>query len=569
MLFGFSAGFIIVLLTTVVWVGYTISENEMASSTSRYQQALLNQINKQLSLLMDGIEQQSLTAARNIASQYPNLGGTEYDRFQRMEKFEEYLAQLTYSSPAIESIEFYFSSEENVRSTKVSSVHFFGPSVLHRQSWAKQLELADSVWIASHKIATWRGDKEVVSFARKVYSNSGNYVGLLVFHAKTPVIEAIMKSGQELADASRVVLDGGGRKKIAVGDELSPAQISTILESIKGTNGFARAEYTGVNGREEYFVVWSQTLGSGWLLIEATPWSRITAGSVQLAKTLLAIGAAAIMLSVIFTLLFSKHFTRPVSDLLTAMNAFSVGKPPIHLPDDYRNEFGALFNGFRRLTERISELYESLKEEYRQKREAEISALQANINPHFLYNTLDQLNWMAVDAGQERISRILELVGRMLRLGLSNGERFITLKNEAEYLKCYLEIQRIRWGEGLTYEMDIPDAAGTLYVPKLTLQPFVENSIIHGFHGLQRGAIRVEAQADDGNLLIRITDDGNGITEDWRSSRRKDTGGYGIRNVEERLSVYFGNTSSVTIRSRDGGGTEVVILMPSVTEKPE
>ncbi|WP_258168804.1 sensor histidine kinase [Paenibacillus sp. AR247] len=192
------------------------------------------------------------------------------------------------------------------------------------------------------------------------------------------------------------------------------------------------------------------------------------------------------------------------------------------------------------------------------------------INPHFLYNTLDQLNWMALEAGQEEISRVLELMGQMFRIGLSGGESLIPIQDELLHVECYLKIQQFKRGQGLDWEIDCPEDLRQLLIPKLTLQPFVENAIVHGFHGRSHGRIVLNAVQEDRGIRIRIRDDGVGLRDDWKTRRRHPTGGYGIRNVTERIQVFFGPPFGVSLRNRTGGsGTEAEIYLPKLTQQPD
>ncbi|GAA3333135.1 hypothetical protein GCM10020331_096020 [Ectobacillus funiculus] len=238
------------------------------------------------------------------------------------------------------------------------------------------------------------------------------------------------------------------------------------------------------------------------------------------------------------------------------------------LPSDYHNEFGLLFQGYRRLMNRIEELYRSLEEQHRRQRKAEILALQAMINPHFLYNTLDQVNWMAIEAGQEQISRVLELMGKMFRIGLSNGESVIRIEEELTHLECYMEIQQIRWGEGLTFTTEIPNHIKEYYIPKLTFQPFVENALMHGFHGRSTGSINIAAYEIEDDLLFTVSDNGVGIRADAEmNKKKKKTGGYGMRNVRERMESYFGHPYGIEVDSEEGKGTTISIRIPKLREK--
>jgi two-component system sensor histidine kinase YesM len=260
---------------------------------------------------------------------------------------------------------------------------------------------------------------------------------------------------------------------------------------------------------------------------------------------------------------------KPIGLLLQEMSRNSVNVNKISLPKGYRNEFGALFSGYRKLIERIQELYASLEDQYRRQKEAEIKALQAMINPHFLYNTLDQLNWMAIAGGQEKMSRILELMGKMFRIGLSNGESVISIRDELLHMECYMQIQQIRLGEQFVLRVDVPETMKDLSIPKMTLQPFIENAIMHGFHGKKEGTIEVCAEiTKDAVVVFRITDNGIGLRNDWQEPKKRKTGGYGIRNVRERIDIYFGGSYGLELMpNTDGPGTTVLIRIPALNNK--
>jgi two-component system sensor histidine kinase YesM len=214
--------------------------------------------------------------------------------------------------------------------------------------------------------------------------------------------------------------------------------------------------------------------------------------------------------------------------------------------------------------ERIDELYKSIEIHHQRQREAEVKALQANINPHFLYNTLDQINWMALQEGQQKISNVLELTGQMFRIGLSNGESFIPIRDELQHVECYLRIQQICWEEGLFYEIHVPDELKSYLIPKITLQPFVENAILHGFHGRSSGLIVIQAVQADNRIIFTISDNGKGFNVNQQENRKKIKGGYGIRNVRERIDALFGPSYGVEIESKADCGTVIAISLPQL-----
>ncbi|MGN7170503.1 cache domain-containing sensor histidine kinase [Paenibacillus cellulositrophicus] len=567
--FSFAA-FIAVLITIMMIVSYRFSANEQADSASMYQQAVLQQLNKQLTDQMSAVEQTSLAVAINSPLvNYLTMKGDYYARkTARDELNRDYLAPMLNSSRSMFSFQIYMSNPLQVDPN--ANIQYLPLAYASRESWYPAVDKADFVWIGQREVGSPQGKQQVISFIRKITTPDGVNRGILIINVRVKFLQDILT--EDNSSASRLLLDSGGRMIMHTRIAPPPGEIDAILKEVSGDAGHAHQllEAAGSLPEKNMLTVWSRTAPGSWMLVELTPWKDITGGSVRLAWTMAAIGAAAILLSLFFTLFLSRNFTVPIRKLVQLMQAFNPGKKGLPLPTEYRNEFGSLFSGYRKLTERIETLYQSLEQQYKAQREAEIKALQAMINPHFLYNTLDQLNWMALEAGQERISRVLELMGQMFRIGLSGGESLIPMQDELLHVECYLKIQQFKRGQGLDWEIDCPEELRQLLIPKLTLQPFVENAIVHGFHGRSHGRIVLNAVQEDRGIRIRIRDDGVGLRDDWKTRRRHPTGGYGIRNVTERIQVFFGPPFGVSLRNRTGGsGTEAEIYLPKLTRQPD
>lgn len=567
--FSFAA-FIAVLITIMMIVSYQFSANEQADSASMYQQAVLQQLNKQLTDQMSAVEQTSLAVAINSPLvNYLTMKGDYYARkTARDELNRDYLAPMLNSSRSMFSFQIYMSNPLQVDPN--ANIQYLPLAYASRESWYPAVDKADFVWIGQREVGSPQGKQQVISFIRKITTPDGVNRGILIINVRVKFLQDILT--EDNSSASRLLLDSGGRMIMHTRIAPPPGEIDAILKEVSGDAGHAHQllEAAGSLPEKNMLTVWSRTAPGSWMLVELTPWKDITGGSVRLAWTMAVIGAAAILLSVFFTLFLSRNFTVPIRKLIQLMQAFNPGKKGLPLPTEYRNEFGSLFSGYRKLTERIETLYQSLEQQYKAQREAEIKALQAMINPHFLYNTLDQLNWMALEAGQEEISRVLELMGQMFRIGLSGGESLIPMQDELLHVECYLKIQQFKRGQGLDWEIDCPEDLQQLLIPKLTLQPFVENAIVHGFHGRSHGRIVLNAVQEDRGIRIRIRDDGVGLRDDWKTRRRHPTGGYGIRNVTERIQVFFGPPFGVSLRNRTGGsGTEAEIYLPKLTQQPD
>lgn len=522
----------------------------------------MNELNKQLDIQLKSIEQMSLTAAINVDRiDFDPMEKDSFERLRRKTNLEKMLSSFSYSTTMVQSVYLYM--DNPISASSQGPVQFIDIRQAKEESWYSDIQNNDFAWIGAHQIQTNKGSVSVNSFARKLYSNSGKYYGLLLLNVKGTEIENLMRG--ETEGRNRILLDARGKTVASIGD---PALIEFAKGRIKKDENKLESIHVPSTGGEEALLVWSKP-HSDWMLVEVTPWKNIVHGSVRLALILISVGLSAIFIASLFTLFLSRQFTKPIRLLLTIMGRIPSKGAIIDLPTDYKNEFGYLFNGYRKQMERIEELLFTLKDQHKRQREAEIQALQAMINPHFLYNTLDQINWLAIDSGQEKISKILSLMGKMFRIGLSNGESIISIPDEITHVESYLQIQQIRWGDRLSYSISMDEKLKDLYIPRLTIQPFVENAIIHGFHGKKSGEITITAQIRDQEVEFQIYDNGVGLKRNWDEKKERKTGGYGIRNVMERIEAYFGAPYGVELRNAESRGTLVIIRLPKIENKYE
>ena len=201
--------------------------------------------------------------------------------------------------------------------------------------------------------------------------------------------------------------------------------------------------------------------------------------------------------------------------------------------------------------------------------------MQAQINPHFLYNTLDTIIWL-IESGEiaESVAMVSSL-SNFFRFSLSRGQNVITLKEEQQHIRSYLEIQHMRYRDLMEYEIDIPEELNSYILPKLTLQPLVENALYHGIKIRRRkGLIRVSGRTEGTNLILEVADDGSGMSperlEEVRSSLvdgRKE--GFGMRTVHQRIQILFGQEFGLTLESTPDVGTKIFVKIPMQTSEKE
>ncbi len=228
-----------------------------------------------------------------------------------------------------------------------------------------------------------------------------------------------------------------------------------------------------------------------------------------------------------------------------------------------RDEIGQLIGNYNVMVDRVEEL---LKEQYtlgQEKVQAELRALQSQINPHFLYNTLDMINWMSQKKESENIRSVVQAMSRFYRLTLSKGKDIVPIRDEVEMCEAYMEIQKRRYKGRICYEVEVDEDVLDSLIPKITLQPFLENAIIHGINEKAdgRGMVILNGWMEDGRITLSVTDDGEGMTQEDKAKSRQGSH-YGLLNIEHRLKLFFGECIPVQIESSPGIGTCVIINIP-------
>ncbi|MGR3205277.1 cache domain-containing sensor histidine kinase [Bacillus glycinifermentans] len=265
----------------------------------------------------------------------------------------------------------------------------------------------------------------------------------------------------------------------------------------------------------------------------------------------------------------SHSMSKPILKLNSFMQKAEGGDFSTLYEEDRQDEIGLLGRSFNSLMLRIKELMLLTEKQERQKREAELRVLQAQINPHFLYNTLDTINWMARKKGAHEVTDLVQALSKLFRISLSKGRDIIPLSDEFAHVENYLKIQKARYRDKLNYSIVPPAIEGERFILKLVLQPIVENAIYHGIKEKKGpGHISIKGEEADGCLIIRVEDDGAGMDASAleRISRqlkmRESTEGYGMINVHERILLTFGEPYGLTVESQKGAGTSVTIRLP-------
>ncbi|QHT59386.1 sensor histidine kinase [Paenibacillus lycopersici] len=318
---------------------------------------------------------------------------------------------------------------------------------------------------------------------------------------------------------------------------------------------------------------------SGWSIELAQPESVLNQGTRQLQKYIIAISVLSIFLALIVSWIVYVGITSPLAKLLRGIQLVRRGIWDVNLKNDRKDEFGIITDTFNQMAMQQKQYLQDIYTQQVQKTRTELKFLQSQINPHFLYNTLDSIYASAVQYGADETSEMVLNLSRFFRLSLSKGRDTFTVKETFEHLSYYIRIQEMRFLGHFEWEYRIDEASEPIPILKLLLQPLAENAIIHGLEKSPSGGkLTIAADIEGGVLSLRVRDTGRGIPEDRLSrmqselermrldsfnlERTRPNDFYGLTNVCSRLKLYYGSRAEMTIASAAGQWTETTIRIP-------
>ncbi len=348
---------------------------------------------------------------------------------------------------------------------------------------------------------------------------------------------------------------------------IGTAQDRTVLSKIR-SNLFAGALYNNDINNNVYITEIGNT---GLLSIYVTPpvfeESAVRAGY----QILMFQVVISIVVCFLAATMLSNLFTKPINTLYAAMKRFRKGDFDVQIEMKREDEFGQLATGFNKMTGRLKITMNEMVAAERKVNETKIEMMQAQLNPHFLYNTLDTIKWVAKANQVPEIATLSTSLAAILRTSIS-GDSFITLKEELEVVKSYCDIQKIRFDDSFDLDLNVSKDVEKSEVPKLILQPIVENSIIHGFSGKTDGHISINAAKETGQdsidiLHITVTDNGAGISDEMIRALENDdqsalSGHLGLNNVNTIIRLYYGGQYGIHAKRPESGGTVMTVILP-------
>lgn len=299
----------------------------------------------------------------------------------------------------------------------------------------------------------------------------------------------------------------------------------------------------------------------------------ITENVEHIVRLLFAILFVVVILVIFVGIFISRLFSKPTKRLITAMRDFEKNAKDFQYEQvTGTREIEALSESFGHMVVQIQQLMDKVRNEEITLRKTELKALQAQINPHFLYNTLDAIMWLCEEGRNKDAEDMVNALAKLFRISISKGHELITIEKEMQHAKNYLQIQNFRYKNQFSYYFDVDEECLQYYCNKITLQPIIENSIYHGLNRMiDDGEIYIKIFQDGEDIVFTVTDNGVGMTkeqcEEILYKDRSERAGIGIKNVNDRIKIYFGEEYGLRIESELDEGTTVIVRMPKVKEE--
>ena len=446
-------------------------------------------------------------------------------------------------------------------------------------SYTKLLECKDiALWLPPETVkgeSSANDAKNVISLIRKIRDDNdlNNTIGAVKVSILSSNITDILVRANTARNVVAFLQNSDG-EIICCSDKKA---LDKIMPNQKSGNVFLNEDFNWsqiIINKQEYIVNTGAIDNTDWKLVNIISLSEIYSQSNKIRNLMFVLMFVLGTIACGLAYVFSTSITKRVSLLLTNMSKVQGGNIEVCVTSQSKDEIGKLIDSFNFMIKKIKLLLEEQYTAGKEIKNAELKALQAQINSHFLYNTLDLINWKALDNNVPEIAEISQALSKFYRTALSEGKDMISFETEIEHLQTYVKIQNMRYDNFIVLDIDVSDEILQLSILKTILQPLVENSIIHGIMGkkdVQAGLIKLKGRIVQENLFITVKDNGMGMTgkkarEIIEEGTSLKSHGYGVRNINQRIKLCYGPEYGLTYNSSPGKGTLAIIKLPKLKE---
>ena len=507
---------------------------------------------------------------------------------------ENQLFNLMNLSRDIDSATFYVRSMDRLYYIRRSTlgISTMNRPILQNESWYENAVMPDSsiykedVHLYSFNIRSADNPKDVpvllVDQPKKVFTFShglrnfsgSDNLGVISININAQSLERLYKKAIVNESEKVYIINESGNimyfsDQGKICENVDPAILKSI--DMKKQMGSNKTKI----GDTDYLILYSYSQYSKWTIVKLISLTDLYMAVHQTSQVTLLIMLIFTLLGIILSVLVSHNISQPVERLARFMKNVKGDNLPNLAVSERKDEVGSLYDSFNEMINRINFL---INEEYRarlREKNAQIKALQSQINPHFLYNTLQSISSMAIAKNAPEINTAVKVLGAMFRYAIKLDGDLVTIRDEINHVINYFTIQKLRYEDKLEYYIDMPEDIYTYAIPKLTLQPIVENAIVHGIEGrVEGGRVEIAGWAEEEKLFIRISDNGCGMTGSELENLNRivkhhkellgSSKGLGLHNVNARIIYTFNEDCGIEITSEINKGTSVIIKLEKI-----
>lgn len=578
----YSALIVVVPMCFIGIISYKRAADVLERESRQYSWQIIEQVTTHVEYYVNDFEISILKIlnSTNMNNYIKMKSGEEIDQSHIRDLVKQELRNAAYSRSDISNITIVLDGIEMIDTIDNNFKH--PENTIVNEYWYSTIPYTSEPKIFTRTLQWGDHKEQVISIARRLVSPMTlEPIGMIV-------VDVNFKRFQEIAEKVIIgrtgylyIIDSEGHyvyhpNLLELGSSANFEKLNDILNSESGS-------FVTSRGPKE-MLTYSHSSFLGWTLVTSIPYNEIVQGTEYIRRTIVYIVIITLAIAYLLGFGFVGSIIRPVRRLYKYMRRVESGDFSGRILVESKDEIGMLVHGFNTMATRLQglmdEIYFSKLRETElalRHREMELKALQSQINPHFLYNTLETIRGMALEHSLDGISSIASSMGHLLRYNLKNKEQTVTVEEELRYAEIYMRIQKYRFEDRLVYEINIPDWAQQQLILKFSLQPIVENSIIHAMEpalGILKIVISAIWNSEDNSIIVRIQDTGMGICEQKLQNIRynleqkdvtTDGTNIGIINVHRRIRLLFGECYGISVESQVGQGVVVDIKLPLST----
>ncbi len=563
-----------IVLTSIV--SFQVSVATVEKNSKGYIEEIIKQVNLNIQSYVDNMENISLLALTNKDVKYyisNNKFISAEDRRTYLKKISDMFQAILYTRKDIASIMVFGYNGRFVSDRRITSLN---PNTkLEDQEWYQMARAAGgkSVVSAPHVQSLIKNEyRWVVSLSRELKSTDGiTAEGVFLVDLNLNVINDICSNINLGKKGYVFIVDRNGNivyhpQQQLIDSNLRTEQITKVLQASSGDSFIINNE----EGKRIYSV---QDTNFGWRIVGVANTDDLITSKSDLRNSIILYSLYGLVIPILISIWLSHRLLMPIKVLQSDMKQVEKGNFNIQTKIRQMNEIGQLGRSFNLMVSRTKSLMEETIQNQENKRKSELLLLQSQINPHFLYNTLDSIVWMAEQKQHEEVVLMTSALAKLFRASITKDQELVPIRVEIEHITNYLLIQKMRYTDELNYVIDIDESIHNYKTLKILLQPLVENAIYHGIrnmYGMEDGMITIRGRQSGDQVVFEVEDNGRGMTTEqqgrllFKSEGDTRTQGIGIRNVNERIKLYFGHEYGIQIKSEIEVGTCITITIPKL-----